>query len=331
MELVTVVIVNWNGKRFLKECLEALRNQTFQNFSVIVVDNGSTDGSARFVAQNYPEVKVVCFSDNIGFSAANNAVINNLRTEYVALLNNDTVPDCSWLGELIKALEEHCEAGIAASKMCFFDRPEVIDRAGDAYTKAGAGLLRGRGVEANAYGSEEWIFGACAGAALYRTRMFMEIGLFDEDFFLLNEDIDLCFRAQLSGYKCIYQPRAIVYHKASASIVYDSYVSIYYGHRNLEWVYIKNMPSSIILKSILLHFVYDIAAFFYFLSTGQVKVFLKSKIDALRGLKKMLEKRHKIQQSKVVSDDYIWSLFENELVFPRLTRRLKAGKSDSSQ
>jgi GT2 family glycosyltransferase len=129
---------------------------------------------------------------------------------------------------LIGALESCPEAGFAASKMLYYDNPEIIDRAGDSYTRAGAG---------------EWIFGACAGAALYRTRMLRDTGIFDEDFFLLYEDVDLSFKAQLKGYKCLYVPEAIVHHKASSSIIYDSPTSVYYGHRNLEWVYIKNMPA----------------------------------------------------------------------------------------
>ena len=171
------------------------------------------------------------------------------------------------------------------------------------------------------FDSPEWIFGACAGAALYRTRMFKSTGFFDEDFFLINEDIDLSFRAQLSGYRCIYEPNAIVYHRAGASIIHDSSVSIYYGHRNLEWVYIKNMPASLIIKSFLLHVIYGIAAFFYFLTIGQGKVFIKAKVDSILGFRKMLEKRHKIQQGRVASDTYIWGLFDNELILPRLTRR----------
>lgn len=321
MNLVAVVIVNWNGKRFLAECLDALRNQSFQDFSVTLVDNGSSDGSADFVKISYPEVEVIRLAANTGFSSANNLVLNELETEYVALLNNDAVPHCLWLGSLVMALQENREAGFAASKMCFSDNPEIIDRAGDSYTRAGAGLLRGRGMHVNTYNSREWVFGACAGAALYRSSMFREVGFFDEDFFLINEDTDLSFRAQLSGYRCIYEPNAIVYHKTSSSIIHDSKVSIYYGHRNLEWVYIKNMPDRLLLKSILLHVIYDIAAFFYFLTIGQGKVFIKAKVDSIMGFRKMLEKRHEIQKRRVASDTYIWGLFDNELIIPRLTRR----------
>ena len=323
MAIVNVIIVNWNGRRFLSECIEGLRQQVYRSFSITLVDNGSNDGSIDFIARHYPEVRTIALSKNLGFSAANNIALKEAQTEYVALLNNDAVPNPFWLMKLMEALESHPEAGFAASKMVFYDNREIIDRAGDAYTRAGTGLLRGRAESANRYNKEEWIFGACAGAALYRTEMLKETGLFDEDFFLLYEDVDLSFRAQLRGYKCLYVPEAIVYHKGSGSIIYDSSMSVYYSHRNLEWVYIKNMPARLIPRTILTHAIYDIASFFFFLTRGRGKDFIKAKRDALKGLKNTLQKRWQIQHNKEVDDEYVWSLLEKERFFPRLTRRLK--------
>ena len=325
LEKVSIIVVNWDGKKFLSECLDGLSQQIYQPLSLIVVDNGSSDGSVDFVNRNYPEVKTIALPKNIGFSAANNLVLKTVQSKYVALLNNDAVPHPLWLKHLVEALESHPEAGFVASKMLFYDNPETIDRAGDTYTRAGTGLLRGRGESTVNYEKQDWIFGACAGAALYRTQMLNDIGLFDEDFFLVYEDVDLSFRAQLKGYKCLYVPEAIVYHKASSSIVYDSPISVYYSHRNLEWAYIKNMPSNLILKTIWLHIIYDIAAFFFFAASGRIKEFIKAKWDALNGLKVILKKRKQIQRSKRVDDNYIWGLLEKELFFPRLTRRLRKG------
>ena len=321
--MINVIIVNWNGKKFLPECLESLRQQAYRRFSIILVDNGSNDGSIDFVIRNYPEVKTIALPKNVGFSVANNIAIKTVLTEYVALLNNDAVAHPLWLQSLMGALESCPEAGFAASKMLYYDNPEIIDRAGDSYTRAGAGLLRGRAEPASSYNKQEWIFGACAAAALYRTRMLRDIGLFDEDFFLLYEDVDLSFRAQLRGYKCLYVPEAIVHHKASSSIIYDSPTSVYYGHRNLEWVYIKNMPAGLILKTIFPHIIYDMAAFFFFTARGRSKDFIKAKWDALKGLRKVLKKRRQIHRSRIVVDDDIWSLLEKELFLPRLTRRLR--------
>jgi GT2 family glycosyltransferase len=316
--MVSIVIVNWNGKEFLLECLEGLRGQVYRAFSVILVDNGSHDGSIEVVSENYPEVNIVALQDNRGFAAANNVALRMVETEFVALLNNDAVPDPLWLKSLIDALEEHPQAGMAASKMLLYDRREIIDRAGDGYTRAGAALLRGRGVSADCHRVREWVFGACAAAALYRMAMLRDIGFFDEDFFLLYEDVDLSFRAQLKGYKCLYIPEALVYHKGSSSIVHDSSLSVYYGHRNLEWVYIQNMPSRLLLRTIFLHILYDIAALSYFVISGRGRDFFRAKKDALRGLKRALKKRQRIQKGKVADDGYLWSLFER----PRLMERL---------
>ena len=323
MDNISIIIVNWNGRKFLSECLDGLTQQVYYPLSVTLVDNGSDDGSIDFVVHNYPDVKTIALPKNLGFSAANNIALKAVHTEYVALLNNDAVPDPLWLKNLVEALERDSGAGFAASKLLFYDKRETIDRAGDAYTRAGVGCLRGRGTPAKGYDKQEWIFGACAGAALYRTRMLHDIGLFDEDFFLLYEDVDLSFRAQLKGYKCLYVPEAVVYHKASSSIVYDSPISVYYSHRNLEWVYIKNMPAALILKTIFPHIIYDIAAFFYFGANGRIKEYTKAKWDALKGLKRALEKRRHIQDSRKVDDDYVWGLLEKELFLPRLTRRLR--------
>ncbi|MBW1859357.1 MAG: glycosyltransferase family 2 protein, partial [Deltaproteobacteria bacterium] len=269
--MVSVIIVNWNGRNLLSDCLDGLRGQAYRKFTTILVDNGSVDGSVDFVSQNYPEVEVIGLAENSGFATGNNIAIKRAKTK--------------------------SEAGLAASKMVFYDNPEIIDRAGDAYTRAGTGLLRGRGIAASSYNKQGWIFGACAGAALYRSTMLEDIGLFDEDFFLVYEDVDLSFRAQLKGYKCIFVPEAVAYHKASSSIVYDSPVSVYYSHRNLEWVYVKNMPAKLILKTICPHIVYDIAAFFYFAANGRLKEFARAKRDALRGMKRALDKRHRIQDN----------------------------------
>lgn len=143
---ISIVIVNWNGKKFLSECLDGLRRQIYQPLTITLVDNGSTDGSVDFVTENYPEVNTIALSKNLGFSAANNIALKTAYTEYVALLNNDAIADPLWLQSLMGALKSCPEAGFAASKMLFYDNPGIIDRTGDGYTRVRAGLLRGRGM-----------------------------------------------------------------------------------------------------------------------------------------------------------------------------------------
>ena len=321
--VVPVIIVNWNGRGLLPECLDALCAQTWERLRIILVDNGSQDGSAEFVRRNYPDIRVFSLPRNVGFAAANNVALRTVRTPYVALLNNDAIAAPGWLEALVRELELNREAGAAASKMLFYDTPDIIDRAGDSYTVAGAGLLRGRGRPSESLKAKEFVFGACAGAALYRVEMLREIGLFDEDFFLIYEDVDLSFRAQLTGYKCVYVPEAEIFHRAGSSIGRDSPISVYYGHRNLEWVYWKNMPSSLILKSLLLHLNYDFLSFLYFSAAGLGAPFLRAKRDALRGLPAVLKKRRLVQKKRRVPDECIWRLLDKERSFSRLGMRRK--------
>ncbi|WP_448383454.1 glycosyltransferase family 2 protein [Desulfosoma sp.] len=324
MSQVTVIVLNWNGVEVLPLCLAGLRCQTYAHFTVWVIDNGSTDGSAVWVREHHPEVTVIAHGENRGFCRAYNEVLRLVATPYVALLNNDAVPDPEWLSCLVSALETDPGAWAAASKMVFWDFPEVIDRAGDAYTWEGAALMRGRGEKAWRYGKKERVFGACAGAALYRTSVFRELGFFDEDFFLLHEDVDVSFRARLWGYECVYVPEALVYHKAGYSVGRESATAVYYGHRNVEWVYLKNMPTALLCITWPFHLFYVTAAGMYFLCRGRGRWFLAAKRDALRHGKEVLRKRSAVQKRRVVSSLTILRSLSWDLLVTRLrSKRLR--------
>lgn len=216
---VTVVIPNWNGISFLPECLASLRAQSYSDFRVVVVDNASADESVGWVRAKHPEVEVVERADNGGFAVAVNAGIALADGDYVALLNNDTVADTRWLDALVEALDSRPDYDVAASKMLFADRPEILNAAGDVYSVGrSVGVNRGKGGAASAYDVPVRILGACAGAALYRRSLFGAIGVFDERFFLVSEDTDLNLRALIAGRKTVYVPGAVVLHKESATI-----------------------------------------------------------------------------------------------------------------
>lgn len=318
---VSIIIVNWNGLKYLKDCLKSLTKQTVNDFSIILLDNNSKDGTVEYVATNFPCIKIIVLDSNKGFAIPNNIGYRASRSKYVVTLNNDTVVHPNWLEALTSALDNNPSAGFAASKMLWFDDKSRIDRIGDSYTTAGVGKLRGRNYPSNCFKRSEYIFGACAGAAIYRRSMLDDVGFLDEKFFLIYEDIDLSFRSQLLGYKCIDVPEAIVYHRGSKSIVTDSHTSVYYGHRNLEWVYVANMPIRLFIACAPMHLLYIILAFIYFFTIGKHRPYIEAKIDAFKGLRHAIYKRKIVQKRKIVSDAYIRKLLYKETFWHRIRNR----------
>ena len=244
---ISLIIVNWNGRDLLEDCLPSLENQTITAEEIIVVDNGSNDDSVEFLKRSFPSVKVVTLDKNYGFAKANNIGIRLASGSRIALLNNDTVVDSQWLEELNHALDNHPEVGFCASKMLMSRDPNIIDSAGDMLGIAKAykrGHGRPNGTEFNEPG---YVFGACAGAAIYRSEMLNDIGLFDETFVTNLEDVDLSFRAQLVGYKCMYVPSAVVYHKVGETkrrIGWTDRLT----QRNNKLMWLKNAPGWLLIK-----------------------------------------------------------------------------------
>ncbi len=196
MARVSVVIPTWNGLTHLQQCLPALMAQEEVDFEVVVVDNGSSDGTTDYLDRCYPTIHVIRNKRNLGFAAANNAAMRATRTEFVATLNNDTLPRPRWLSSLVKAADAHADYGAFASKMCFWQQPHVINSAGLVVDRAGLAWDRHCGDPVEEASAKAEVFGASAGAALYRRKLLDDIGLFDERFFAYLEDVDLAWRAQ---------------------------------------------------------------------------------------------------------------------------------------
>jgi GT2 family glycosyltransferase len=300
MPACSVIIVNWNGRHHLDTCLGALRSQSFTDFETILVDNGSTDGSSDHVRARHPWVQLIPLAENRGFCGGSNEGIRRARGSYVALLNNDTEVEPDWLRELVSAIERP-QVGFCASQILFFDERNVIDSAGDEFAINGVAHKRGHLEQASQYTEAEEVFGACAAAALYRRSMLEDVGLLDEDFFLIFEDADLSFRARNAGYRCVYVPTARVFHKANASIGAYSHTYVYYGQRNLELAYLKNMPLPLLLRYLPVHLLYDLLALVFFSGRGRLGSFLRAKGAAMLCLPATLRKRRRIQARRVVS------------------------------
>lgn len=219
MRKATVVIPNYNGIRFIKECLESLfaQNVPLSMYRIIVVDNGSTDGSRQLIEDAFPEVSLIALPSNTGFCHAVNVGIEAAQTPYVILLNNDTKVCPGFVGGLVDAMEAKPEAFAVSASMRMWDRPELLDDAGDRYCALGWAYARGKGQPAARYDSPAEIFSACGGAAIYRKSILEKIGLFDERHFAYLEDLDIGYRARIYGYRSYYEPQAEVIHYGSAS------------------------------------------------------------------------------------------------------------------
>lgn len=244
---VSVIIPNWNGARYLVTCLDSLRRQTYTDFETIVVDNASQDESVALMQRDYPEVRLIRLGENRGLTGGVNAGIREARGEIIVLFNNDTEADPDWLKELVAALDAHPEAGMAATKMRLFDRRNVIHSAGDFYRADG--IPGNRGVweeDRGQYDEDIWVFGPCGGAAAYRRSLLDEIGLFDEDLFMYCEDVDMAWRAQLAGHRCVFAPKAIIYHRLSATG--GGKIASFYTGRNTIYVIAKDYPADLLKK-----------------------------------------------------------------------------------
>lgn len=294
---VDVVIPTFNGREHLVICLRALAEQDHEDFRVILVDNGSSDGTEEWVARDYPDVELVRFESNVGFSAAVNAGIARGSAPYVALLNNDTAPDPGWLSALVEGLDADVGAGVATSKIVNLHDRSLMDNAGDGFGRKGISYPIGYlEPDLGQYDAPRRVFGACGAACLFRREVFARIGLFDEDFFAYHEDADLSFRAQLADIGCVFVPGAVVGHAGSAtSGGRINAFTVFLSTRNNIHVLIKNLPAGLLLR------------YLPWIVWGQTYWFLKMAVKegmwhawftgilaGLRGTRRMMRKRRAI-------------------------------------
>lgn len=240
---VTVIIPNWNGKEYISQCLDSLKDQSVGQVPVIVVDNASEDGSRECVAEQYPWVKLISLEQNYGFCRAVNEGIRAAQTKYVILLNNDIRADRNFVRYLLLRAGKNEKLFSCQAKMLQMDHPDRIDNAGDQYCALGWAYTRGKDCPADKFSEPAKIFSACGGAVLYRREVFDQIGLFDEAHFAYLEDVDVGYRAQICGYENWYEPQAVVYHKGSAATgSRHNTFKVSHASRNNIYLIYKNMP-----------------------------------------------------------------------------------------
>jgi GT2 family glycosyltransferase len=297
---LTVAIPNYNGRDLLEQMLPTLAAQTFAPFETLIVDDGSTDDSCEWLCASWPQVRLVEHGRNRGITAALNTCLAEARSELVALLNNDLELDPGFLAELVRALKEHPRAGSASGKLIDYHRRELLDGAGDVLLWRGNGHRRGHGEpDLGQYDRPQAIFGACAGAALYRRAALEEVGPFDESFEAYFEDVDWSLRAQLAGWECRYAPHAIAYHMGSATVGAGlGDFTRYHLWRNGPWVLAKGLPLSLVARhahQLVLGQAINLAVA---VRDRKLAIWWRALRDCLRGMPAVLRKRRALQRAR---------------------------------
>lgn len=330
---IDIVIPNYNGKVFLQSCLQSLQRQSFSDFTVIVVDNGSTDGSVELLKQDFPEVTLLSWSENKGFSVAVNGGIAAGSAPLVFLLNNDTelADDC--LQKLLDAAQAKKEYDFFAAKMLNFHDRGYLDGAGDAFLRGGVGYRLGTMEKDSEYYSKpRQLFGACAGAALYRRDLFTEIGVFDEDFFAYLEDVDLNLRANSRKKKCWYVPDARVYHIGSATTGSKiNAFTVRLSTRNNFCVLTKNYPLPLLFRFAPAICVYQFFWLCFVVKNLQFIAYLKGIVSFLKVFPAMFGKRKDNFKNALLNSQELGALLcatEKEAIQSIMHRRVTKGKGN---
>jgi len=319
---VRVIVLNWNGRKWLDGCLGSLRRQAGCAFEVVVVDNASTDDSVALVRERFPECRVVALEANVGFAAGNNAGARGSSAPYLVFLNNDTEVEPGWLAALVRAVEADSGIGLVSSQVVYMDRPDVIDSAGDGYLQCGGAFKRGHGQLVDRAAVDSEVFGACGAAFLIRRELFERLGGFDEDFFMVYEDVDLSYRARLAGSRVVFASGALVRHAGSASLGRISSNAVFYGQRNLEWTWLKNSPASIFWRSLPSHVIYNLAGAAAYARAGLLGPWLRGKLAAVAGVTAVWRKRRVVQRAVRADAARLWQLMDADWV--AIKRREKA-------
>ena len=288
MNKVTVVVPNWNGIEYLRKCLDSLRGQDY-GFDLVVVDNGSTDGSMQMVETEYPEACIISFLENTGFCHACNAGMKKAESPYVILLNNDTEVLPGFVENLVRAIETDENIFSVSSQMLQIQDNDRIDDAGDRYTVFGWAYARGKDKPAEQYNKPCDVFAACGGASIYRKSVLEKIGYLDENHFAYMEDIDLGYRARIYGYRNVYEPSAKVIHAGSASSGsrYNEFKTKLAAGNNAYMIF-KNMPMLQLLLNLPFLLVGFVVKTFFFTRKGMGILYIKS---YLSGIKKAFSKQ----------------------------------------
>ena len=327
-DFVSIIILTskWEDQgRHLDKCLQGIYRQSFREFEIILVTNGLGKNQVNDLKNRHTKVKIIENEENKGCAGGRNQGIRKAQGNYIVTLDDDAVPDNKWLEELMRWASKSERVGMLASKMLFSSNPYIIDSAGleisrdgNAYSRKG--LSKDGGLE-----QTEEIFGPCGGAAFYKREVFEDIGLFDEDYFIYYEDIDLAFRARLAGWECLYVPQAVVFHHHSWSLGEESSSKIFLLERNRILTILKNWPLRYLICYSPLIAACDILADGYYLFKKRDLSRFKAKVSALKQLPRVLRERSKIQSNRKISYedmDKFWGPYYSPWSIYQRRRRL---------
>ncbi len=302
---VAVVVVTYNSNATLGRCLDCVAKQTLAPARTIVINNASPNGFPDDVLADHAQIEVVRNPDNVGFAAANNQALRMLQRDphiqFVALLNPDAFPDTTWLAELVDAAQQYPDYDALASRMMIAGTHDTIDGLGDVYHVSGLAwrARHGRSLQPLDLNGQE-VFGVCAGAGFYRLSALTQLGGFDDELFCYLEDVDLSFRLRRMGRRCRYVPSAVVWHVGGVSTRDNATFPLYYGHRNMIIVYLKNMPTALLLLTLPLHIAVNLIGVIRSLWRGDSSVVLRAKYDALHAIRRVIVQRRELESRATV-------------------------------
>ncbi len=327
--LVSVIILNWNGERFLENCLRSVLNQSYANIEVIVVDNHSTDNSIKILQTKFPDLKLIKSDKNLGFAAGNNLGIKESKGEYIILLNNDTEVESNWVEELVRACQAATDIGMCASKVKYMQNRDILNSTGVILYPDLTAINRGIGEkDEGQYDRSTSVFCPYGAAALYKREMLDQIGLLDEDYFMFREEDELGWRANLAGWRCIYVPTAVVYHYRSAATKVGSPFKLYYGERNRLYTCFKYLS----LRGLIATFPATFRRYFFssraFSNEDNLRIsrvrltgtLLKAYFDACRGFIRMRRKGRQFLKAHKLAGQNVYQLLQT---FPAQLGSLK--------
>ena len=324
--LISIVILNYNGEKWLRKFFHTIYNQTYPNLEWILVDNASKDGSVKFIQENFPKVKIIKNKKNLGVPEGNNSGIRYAKGEFIVLFPNDVEVESTCVEELYNFMKNHPKAGMGTCKVVYYQDPSIINSAGTLIMPDFFTINRGIGErDIGQFERAEEVFGTYT-AAIYRRKVFEEAGLFDGDYFVQRDEDDLSMKARMKGWKCYYIPKARVAHVRSPSTGgVGSLAKLYYGERNRLWNLIKYLPLQMMIPA----FLFTFKRFFYLAKlwtaspspviskvktkTPLIKilfVLLRTGFDTLLHLPKLLQKRRRIFRNSSLSIREIQKIFQ---------------------